>query len=269
MSKVDFQKPDNRLCFSLYKYYGNIKYAIDAITNKRIHLELPKDYNDIFDSTIVFDDWVYSHLLETKTNMIGILKKVCPHLEKQLDSLCKSDESIYLPKLMDELLQKYPDINESEVKETITNFYSNNCLFQADNNKISCFSEIKDSLLMWAYYANNYKGVCIEFDFSNVSDLKKHIHKVQYSQNRPNLHESFDTYFWKSIQWSHEQEWRIVAYTDDEYLSTPCIKSIILGARIEEEDEKKLIDLARENNIKVYRSYPSNKEYRIIIEENT
>ncbi len=267
MGVVEFRNPDNKLCFPLYKYYGKIDYAIDAITNKRIHLELPKDYNDIFDSTFVFDDWVYSHLLNTRTILIDILKNACPFLVTQLDSLDKSDESIYLPILIAELLEKYPDINEYKIKESLADFFSTNDLIQADNNKISCFSEINDSLLMWAYYANNYKGVCVEFDFSNVTHLKNNIYKVQYSQKRPNLHDSFDAYFWKSIQWSHEQEWRIVAYTDEEYLLTPCIKSIILGARIEEKDKVRLINLAREKNIKVYHSYPSKDEYRIVIEE--
>lgn len=266
MGVVKFIKPDNKLCFPLYKYYGNKDYAIDAIKNKRIHLELPKDYNDVFDSTMIFDDWVYSHLINTKTNLIGILKKVCPFLEIQLDSLNKNDESIYLPILIAELLEKYPDIDESKIKDSIADYFAANGLIQADNNKISCFSETNDSLLMWAYYAANYTGVCLEFDFSS-SRLKEIIRKVQYSQNRPDLHNSFDAYFWKSIQWSHEQEWRIVAYTDEEYIQIPCIKSIILGARIDEKDKTVLVNLARENNIKVYHSYPSKDEYRIIIEE--
>lgn len=35
----------------LFKYYGNIDYARDAVENSRIHLEPPSAYNDIYDSS--------------------------------------------------------------------------------------------------------------------------------------------------------------------------------------------------------------------------
>ncbi len=36
---------------------------------------------------------------------------------------------------------------------------------------VFCFSEIWDSLLMWAHYANNYNGYCIEYDMSKVRNF--------------------------------------------------------------------------------------------------
>ena len=34
--------------------------------------------------------------------------------------------------------------------------------------KMSCFSEIHDSILMWSYYANSHMGICIEYDLSKL-----------------------------------------------------------------------------------------------------
>ncbi len=37
---------------------------------------------------------------------------------------------------------------------------------------VFCFSEVWDSILMWAHYANNYNGYCIEYD---VKQVKKYM----------------------------------------------------------------------------------------------
>lgn len=38
------------------------------------------------------------------------------------------------------------------------------CNEKLDNVRIACFSESNDSVLMWAYYAEGQRGICIEFD---------------------------------------------------------------------------------------------------------
>lgn len=47
----------NRICPPrfLYKYYRNLNYAEDALKNERLHLDLPFDFNDVFDSARVVD----------------------------------------------------------------------------------------------------------------------------------------------------------------------------------------------------------------------
>lgn len=106
---------------------------------------------------------------------------------------------------------------------------------------LKSFSEDSNNLLMWAHYANNYSGMCVEYDFSKLpKELIYHLFPVIYSNKRhPNSSLEFaisdlynlksdndatdgpqDDYFWlkdtmhlflnKSEVWSYEKEWRIV-----------------------------------------------------------
>lgn len=84
---------------------------------------------------------------------------------------------------------------------------------------ISCFSEAKDSILMWAHYAAEHSGVCIGFD------TKKHFFQtaweVQYQDSLPIIYRPSDdpdamlskSLLTKSIHWNYEHEWRIVRRT--------------------------------------------------------
>ena len=38
---------------------------------------------------------------------------------------------------------------------------------------ISCLSESDSSLLMWAHYANNHKGMCVEYELLQISEQLK------------------------------------------------------------------------------------------------
>ena len=33
---------------------------------------------------------------------------------------------------------------------------------------VACFSETKESILMWSHYADNHKGFCVEYDFKEL-----------------------------------------------------------------------------------------------------
>ena len=40
---------------------------------------------------------------------------------------------------------------------------------------------------MWAFYGNNYKGVCLEFDFSKTIALQEKLNQVKYNDTLPEL----------------------------------------------------------------------------------
>lgn len=107
---------------------------------------------------------------------------------------------------------------------------------------IKSFSEENDNLLMWAHYADNYSGMCVEYDFSKLAEgILYHLFPICYSSHRfskLSLDYSIDDFwtlkndlengnppqddyaFLKDIMhlflvkpecWSYEKEWRIVA----------------------------------------------------------
>lgn len=262
-NKIHFCEYKVKLDIPLYKYYKNLDFAIDAIKNHRIHLELPTEYNDIYDSSL---EIVEEHLLRSPI--------------VHLDSFCswiKESSPMYKDLIDDEtriLLEKATNIDEGleiiHLKKNIPKvalisnilfFINNRGPLQPYNNKISCFSEKNDSLLMWAYYANSYQGVCLEFDFKNEPFLSKHIHKVQYSSIRSqNPSGAFHS---KSEEWSHEQEWRIVCNLDEEYISTNSLKGIYLGPKIKPEQMLNFILLARTHKLDLYYGKPSKTNFKL------
>lgn len=245
----------------LYKYFSNAEYAKACIKNSQIHLEKPSDYNDIYDSAMTTRPEDLSHRILYTFIESDIFKGYAKR------ELSDSDKKNYIGKsiqsIIDNEYEINPNINKNQfIADTVQYLDRFGVLHQADNNLISCFSEINDSMLMWAYYANNYKGVCLGFDFNKDKILQKQLHKVQYTKYF-SQENNFNGYFKKSLDWSHEQEWRIVYYGDDEYLKTTALSSLYIGYRNESKNGKELITLAKKHNLNVYIMEPDKYEYKL------
>lgn len=105
-----------------------------------------------------------------------------------------------------------------------------------------------DILSMWAYYADSHKGVCLKYDFSLLLE--------------------FETVT-KAVAWSHEQEWRIIFATDEDYFPMPCLSGVYLGARIDDSNLEEIISAIKKNGspIKLYRTHLLNDSYILTFEE--
>lgn len=122
--------------------------------------------------------------------------------------------------------------NEDEYKDIIKDM--SNILY------LKSFSEDRNNLLMWSKYADNYSGMCVEYDLSKLNnDILFHLYPVVYSNKRRELHDlkyaieehlemlssirnqnSFDfehlkeiipAFLQKSKCWEYEKEWRVIA----------------------------------------------------------
>ncbi len=110
----------------------------------------------------------------------------------------------------------------------------------SDSAYLKSFSEDKDNLLMWAHYAQNYSGMCVEYNFSKLDDnILCHLFPVNYSNKRNIninlnrvicdlkklkqdndegtlqydyifLNDIMATFLNKATSWSYEKEWRII-----------------------------------------------------------
>ena len=267
-----FFKYNGQPYLPLYKYYSNYDFAEDAITNQRIHLEYPAEYNDIYDSFMHVTSGEYlKNLYNWRKHLNTKLKaKLNSKYHKMLDSWRDIDPenhaSIY--SFYEYAIEQDEMIDKKELLEQCINAVSNQGLVRSQNVKVSCFSERKDSLLMWAYYAKNYTGVCLEFDAKSDPMLNKFCSKVQY------LHTIFcddnpgskfdDNYFIKSYEWAHEQEWRLVTATDEEYFHTESLRSIILGTKLPVDQLRRFIDLGVKHNLNVYHMVPDKQEFKLL-----
>lgn len=102
--------------------------------------------------------------------------------------------------------------------------------------KILALSENGFSPQLWAYYANNYAGMCICF---KTGESFARARKVQYlsSSSSTDFSNPLNSLFIKEIGWKHEKEWRIVEKTNDKFFDfrTEEIACVIFGERMSDE----------------------------------
>ena len=58
-------------------------------------------------------------------------------------------------------------------------------LFHKNGRGILCFSLNWTSLLLWAHYADNHKGICLGFDLQDGPDW--YVYPVSYVKERPSI----------------------------------------------------------------------------------
>ncbi|PLT24389.1 hypothetical protein CXF89_15850 [Pseudoalteromonas sp. MelDa3] len=167
---------------------------------------------------------------------------------------------------------------------------------------VLCFASDESNLLMWAHYANNHEGICIELDknaefftgkYKNATELlgKKlddhyqnigELRKVKYTLERPTYIEpselEYDTESWfvKSLEWEYEQEHRLLlpislATTPPKSgmyfyaLEPQMIKSIILGCQMPVATKKEVYEKCSNLGIKVREAYIHSHQFKLDI----
>lgn len=253
----------------LYKYFSNLDFAYDALINKRVHFELPSEYNDIFDSAIIADDKNLNRAPYHRGLMNQIVFVFHRDFKKQISNILESieDDKYTILKLFDLFVEKgVPNQIVNRAKQELLKKMKN---ARASNNKITCFSECNDSLLMWAHYADNLRGVCLCFDTEKDPSFFSNAHKVNYSKYRTDSG-NFECYFTKALDWSYEQEWRIVVDMQDDYINTNSCVAIIFGEQIELFNENKISESdlmlkALDNHIQIFDAKSNPTEYKIDI----
>lgn len=135
-----------------------------------------------------------------------------------------------------------------------------------DSIKVGCLITNYDNTLMWSHYADKHKGMCVEYDISNIIDKEDYvIRKINYDMKAIVDENSIDNIFdinllldlfcIKSKEWEYEDEYRIL-YHDIERLSNGKlidlpIKSICFGVETLKDDKKLIYDIVNED-IKLY-----------------
>ncbi|PPD34252.1 MAG: hypothetical protein CTY19_05230 [Methylomonas sp.] len=125
---------------------------------------------------------------------------------------------------------KYEDDVQQESIDQVNEF--------KEDIRICSFSESFDNLLLWAHYADGFKGICIEIElisnypgypagyvnyqggFTVGNDILKATKKIQFA-----------ALLVKNTVWRYEKEIRV--FTKDEYVCYPVVKinSVLLGIR--------------------------------------
>lgn len=148
--------------------------------------------------------------------------------------------------------------------------------------RLYCLSTKPDSPLMWAHYADNHRGVCLEFNV-RTSDFCSAT-QVSYSANYPRYSLDDDTdlspFYSKSADWACEEEYRLVAQEESEALgsgtlmtrdgiyqySIGALTSIIFGCCVTADDIQQISDVARAAGINVRNAMRTPNRYALSID---
>lgn len=234
---------------SLYKYYSDTPEKLDAVKKNRMWYSAPCNFNDVFDCDISIDDKkVFNEALKLFSDKRGIRpgsnawKNFRATMTQQLRALRSQ---------FDEL---------------------------RNTTGVSCLSESENSLLMWAHYANNHRGLCVEYDLLEINRiLNFSAIPVIYSEERT-CFDFFDpqtiekdtlklfiqSLTSKSPEWSYEKEWRIIrdqgacgdkwnADKKGALLDMVQPSSIILGCAVQPEFEQEVTEYCSINRIDLYK----------------
>ena len=123
---------------------------------------------------------------------------------------------------------------EKQVKSDAIAYSIQNSIF------VTCLTETSlSNLHMWSYYADEHKGFCVEYSLQKLLDNGANIFPVVYTEkwdaDRNNPEFSTQVALIKSIEWSHENEWRVVCVspddTDKKGIKRPAVlpESIFVG----------------------------------------
>lgn len=294
----------------LYKY-TDIYGAIQILKTNTILMKSPDQFNDIYDCEMSFTQKAAKKTFElTKEyyclkffeeilkdeNIIkqSLLKPAVNFDLKVIDSkrkiIAKTHEfksNPFFYSLFKRKITKYK--NYKDIERTYYNYLDKLKLDLNNARKdiyISCFTKRFDSTLMWAHYANQFNGVCIEWDIIRTNDNDSLI-DVKYSKKKPfvdlyKLAELFygydfcnlpldtnnksirenvkNTIITKSIDWSYEKEIRFIIEKGkyipssvDElggnralYHMNYMPRRVFLGERVNDEDEALIRDICKQ-----------------------
>jgi len=131
---------------------------------------------------------------------------------------------------------------------------------------IASFSETHRSEPMWAYYAGDFRGICVSYNLKKLlAELRDEEHafvRMGYNEKPPMLlsdHRTADerarmVLSTKTVRWSSEREWRLIraARGQATYRSSNCVVGIYMGSRISAEHRAALLKVAAQSTIPVW-----------------
>jgi hypothetical protein len=139
---------------------------------------------------------------------------------------------------------------------------------------------------MWAHYADDHSGFCLEFEKNKLVDWGVPIFPVHYVNEKvaiPELYIPFQTEWlyhraaaMKSECWQYEKEWRIVAHRDfskgQHFFRLPQPSAIYLGCQFNKNSQKSimenhLLEEAKRKNMKIFQMKLFPDKYGLYKEE--
>ena len=109
-------------------------------------------------------------------------------------------------------------------------------------------AETFKSILMYAHYADNQKGICVEYDvdFDALNKQDNVAYGYVEYKKKEGINNLQDLYLLKHADWEYENEFRIVCFGNDEFIQAQ-VKSITFGLNCPVPQRQIIYNLLPEN----------------------
>ena len=146
-----------------------------------------------------------------------------------------------------------------------------------DATGMFCLSEVNDNPLMWSYYADSHKGVCIEYSTSENQLFGCDLTPVHYAKSYPKLSSADypDSAYvrkylsTKSDHWEHEREWRIIYDKLGVQIAPPeDLTAVILGCEVSSDDLGQILQAVnnRSERTAVHQASLDDRSFLLLVE---
>jgi len=273
-----------------FRSLKDIHYRIDEIVNGTIWMAHPSTTNDPFDACSLLkkdDPSIYFHS-EVKTTFMKQFENIIP--EDRYNTIFGSEN--WYENIMDyvvevtskeEKCEEHKQVLKNVMQQEfeILNEYLND--MNRKMCRFACFTETNLNLPMWAHYADNHEGICLEYDIEALKSvyIKNRFFPIFYTDKLPDgilslQHDEglgpimLDSLLIHKLNdWSYEREWRLVFTAGSWYFGPEEVpksfwdngknlnfirpSKIYLGYKITNENESIIKDIAKRCEIPVER----------------
>ncbi len=240
----------------LYKYsfFDKNEYWKELLLGE-VFFQHPSEWNDLLDSACLIDYDNCIEELHKYNNVFEIDQLVKTNTDKRKSGDLDSVLKVLLP------VNEYSDesfrglIRKLQLAKQFTHTL-----------KASCFTEEFDNMKMWYYYAEQYTGFCVEFDFSAQSD--GNIKPVIYTEDKFTVKTGNQSFYatefflpmlLKNPCWQDEKEWRFIypnKLTPDKQTIINCpLKAIYFGSKVSESDLENALRLLKNSGKQLPKLY--------------
>ena len=275
---MDILKSLKELPPILYKYrrFDDMSRSLDIIRNGELWHTSVSKLNDPFDCAILYT--VDASMLDMRKYIRESVKRHFPEANKQerRELVREAERRTASPKWRENV--------KREIQESRENGFG-----------ICCLSAPRDELLLWAHYADEHSGLCIGLSMEKLGLFQSRIVKngefidllkVEYSAEMPTINfidsmltmgksdevwqEDIKTMIsTKSIDWSYEQEYRLVYWGHPNELvpiGSDAIAKIILGCRCSDANQEKTLEVVPDG-VPVYQAEKKERIFGLDFEQ--
>jgi hypothetical protein len=247
-------------------------YLKDTLINQRVHCSDPGKLNDPWDCRPWFDDEALDDPKDVDA-LIELFFSIVPASPISEGTVRATKNEIRT--------------NKEYRREILKRFSTDFLTMIPGRWRLYCLTPFPDSTLMWSHYAENHKGVCLEFalDHPVFGSAQEVIYLSSYPKWAPQSlvdPAAPHVLLTKSDDWQYEHEYRIICLGDSvsrafgphplllsgTFLRLPerALQAVIAGCEADFEEIKSLVDASRPG-LKVKRAARARTKYRLEIIE--